>query len=664
MVRMAHPALANDTEFNVRYFRLPLLLLLLSGPGLAQADLLAGIEAYELRDKTRAEKLLRPLAEAGSPVAQFYMAEIYRFGKPLYAAEWYRKAAEQGHAQAQLRVGDYYSDGEAGLPKDKVQSAYWYRKAADQGNQKAENLIGEAYDQGRGVPQDHRQANSWFRKAALQGDANAFCNLSGSYEKGEGVEQDMVLAYAYMKIAVSRFAALACELKEEALREKLSASVQQAGTAMAQSWQPGKPLPGEKAQAVSVIPQSTAALKADERKLKAGLAAYAAADYGKAASLLLEAAEAGQPEAQFLLGQIYKSGLGLPKLPQDYYRALHWYGKAADQSHTEAQVKLGLLYAMEFNVFHFYDDVVNRLYLQAADKGNAEAQFWIGERYDWEGVRSSPAEQYPKPDPEKALQYYRLAAEQGYAPAFCRLGWMTRNDDRVRSYAYYGQAADAGVENCLHEWKSAGKGMSDTQRAEAEALRNARKPKPVASAPSAAPLPLSARLNEWVRRARQEGAYQDSALFNELYENRRTFCKQSDSLPAKTATENTLVCTAEVTAVLSVGDGSLGPGEKYRYFQIVTAVVFSAIAQDSTRIRAYMMSLPAKGALYADALAWQDSTVNTLTALSKLKQARSADAALVQSLVADAQEYEAGVLSVLEKSRQAKARQAFAALYR
>ena len=45
---------------------------------------------------------------------------------------WYRKAADQGHALAQFRLGDLYSNGE-GSPRDEIKAAKWYRLAADQG---------------------------------------------------------------------------------------------------------------------------------------------------------------------------------------------------------------------------------------------------------------------------------------------------------------------------------------------------------------------------------------------------------------------------------------------------------------------------------------------------------------------------------------------------
>ena len=61
---------------------------------------------------------------------------------------------------------------------------------------------------------------------------------------------------------------------------------------------------------------------------------------------------------------------------------------------------------------------------QAADQGDANAQFNLGVMYDFgEGV--------PKDDAE-AVEWYRLAAEQGYANAQFNLGLMYANGEGVR----------------------------------------------------------------------------------------------------------------------------------------------------------------------------------------------------------------------------------------
>jgi len=111
-----------------------------------------------------------------------------------------RKAAEQGDAKAQNKLGEDYDLGE-GVPQDYAQAAVWYRKAAEQGLAEAQTSLGAMYDNGQGVPQDYAQAAIWFRKAAEQGDADAQWCLAELFKVGQGVPQDYAEAYFWLDIA-------------------------------------------------------------------------------------------------------------------------------------------------------------------------------------------------------------------------------------------------------------------------------------------------------------------------------------------------------------------------------------------------------------------------------------------------------------------------------
>ena len=51
-------------------------------------------------------------------------------------AKWYKKAAEQGHAQAQARIGRCYARG-WGVERNIREAMKWYLKAAAQGSKEA-----------------------------------------------------------------------------------------------------------------------------------------------------------------------------------------------------------------------------------------------------------------------------------------------------------------------------------------------------------------------------------------------------------------------------------------------------------------------------------------------------------------------------------------------
>jgi hypothetical protein len=81
------------------------------------------------------------------------------------AAEWYRKAADQGSVVGQLHLAQLYRDGK-GVARDMAQAAAWYRKAAEQGDVTAQGTLGVLYSIGQGVPQSDVEAYYWLDLAA------------------------------------------------------------------------------------------------------------------------------------------------------------------------------------------------------------------------------------------------------------------------------------------------------------------------------------------------------------------------------------------------------------------------------------------------------------------------------------------------------------------
>src|SRR5438309_9048594 len=74
--------------------------------------------------------------------------------------KWYRKAAEQGHADAQFALGACYANGR-GVGKDEVEAGKWYRKAAEQGHAEAQcRLVHKAAEQSHAQAQNNLQVLS------------------------------------------------------------------------------------------------------------------------------------------------------------------------------------------------------------------------------------------------------------------------------------------------------------------------------------------------------------------------------------------------------------------------------------------------------------------------------------------------------------------------
>jgi TPR repeat protein len=55
------------------------------------------------------------------------------------------------------------------VPKDFAKAAEWFRKAADQGDASSQFILGEKYKIGRGVSKDYIESYKWFNLAASQG---------------------------------------------------------------------------------------------------------------------------------------------------------------------------------------------------------------------------------------------------------------------------------------------------------------------------------------------------------------------------------------------------------------------------------------------------------------------------------------------------------------
>lgn len=107
--------------------------------------------------------------------------------------------------------------------------------------------------------------------------------------------------------------------------------------------------------------------------VKEGVEAWKAGDYAKAISEWRGPAEAGEPDAQFNLGQAYKLGRGVPV---DQTQALSWYRKAAIAGHEQAQALLGLM------LFQSGQREEAMTWLRkAADRGEGRAQYVVGTAY-------------------------------------------------------------------------------------------------------------------------------------------------------------------------------------------------------------------------------------------------------------------------------------------
>jgi len=128
-------------------------------------------------------------AEAGSVGAASVLGALYEAGSPTLrrdnglAAKWFRKAAEQGDAQAQFGLGVMYANGRA-VPQDFAAALKWFRAAVDQGNTAPYFYLGLLSENGLGAAKNYGEAVKWYLKAAAAGVVGLQFDLAVGQGKG------------------------------------------------------------------------------------------------------------------------------------------------------------------------------------------------------------------------------------------------------------------------------------------------------------------------------------------------------------------------------------------------------------------------------------------------------------------------------------------------
>ena len=140
----------------------------------------------------RVNEAIERAASDGRPEA--FSDEIYA----LYVS------AENGDAEACLKLGDVYYNGE-GAERDYPKAFAYYKKAAESGVGHAQAMLGECYYYEYGVPEDEDKAFEWYKKAAENGDARGLYEMSRYiYHGSHGIEKDDGKAWEYLNLAAEK----------------------------------------------------------------------------------------------------------------------------------------------------------------------------------------------------------------------------------------------------------------------------------------------------------------------------------------------------------------------------------------------------------------------------------------------------------------------------
>jgi len=141
-----------------------------------------GIEFYKQKYFIQAAQKFREAAKQGHAEAQFKLAGMYFNGKGVgkdfnQTTKWYHEAAKLGHLDAQFKLAGFYHFGLGGVAKDLTKATLWYQKAAEQGSVDAQVSLGVMYYKGTEIKPDLQQAKKWLSLAAEQGNEDAISVL-------------------------------------------------------------------------------------------------------------------------------------------------------------------------------------------------------------------------------------------------------------------------------------------------------------------------------------------------------------------------------------------------------------------------------------------------------------------------------------------------------
>ncbi len=174
----------------------------------AAADFETAVEAYARGDHRAALQNWTREAQGGDAAAQWLVGNMYLNGEglpgrdPARAAVFYRSAAEQGYAEAQVSLATLYRLGR-GVEQDYRQALAWLYEAASQRHALAQVDLGDLFLTGvpGTVEADPTHALEWYRLAAKQGVILAQFKLAQLYLEGVGTPPDAELGLAWMAIA-------------------------------------------------------------------------------------------------------------------------------------------------------------------------------------------------------------------------------------------------------------------------------------------------------------------------------------------------------------------------------------------------------------------------------------------------------------------------------
>jgi TPR repeat protein len=155
----------------------------LSNPAEITANFDVALQAYNAGKFAEALRLSETAADLGSADAAVMAGYILRYGKAgntdmMGARKWYEKAANKGHPDAYVALGEMGLRGQAGLSK--TDAAAWLTRASDAGRTDAMRALSDLYRTGQGVTVNASESERLLKNASQSFDAEATKRLGDS----------------------------------------------------------------------------------------------------------------------------------------------------------------------------------------------------------------------------------------------------------------------------------------------------------------------------------------------------------------------------------------------------------------------------------------------------------------------------------------------------
>jgi hypothetical protein len=144
----------------------------------AHADVKDGVDAWQRGDYQGAVAEWRPAALAGDADAQFNLGQAYKLGRGVptdlaQAEAWYRRAAKQGHLQAEDNLGLVLFTANR-----RDEAMPFITRSAERGEPRAQYVLGTAHFNGDLAPRDLARAYALTKRASDAGLGIASARLA------------------------------------------------------------------------------------------------------------------------------------------------------------------------------------------------------------------------------------------------------------------------------------------------------------------------------------------------------------------------------------------------------------------------------------------------------------------------------------------------------